>query len=204
MPNPIKAIPSTGSINIRWRSNGEKNLINGGTAYLFVSQEDVRTDAIVVENNGEYIASGWVSNIMETGDDGEIESYHIMEGKEAEVANLLSQYQQGSEKARNILDETKNFGMGSIFITELFITLCCGLLVFGIFTLDFFKTHSAFFFTLVVGIALVPTIFTSFKRKKVLQAERKKRFLKIIDELLLCRIYMIANDKCHKSSAFEL
>lgn len=204
MPNPIKAIPSTGSINIRWRTNGEKNLINGGTAYLFVSQEDVRTDAIVVENNGEYIASGWVSNLMETGDDGEIESYHIMEGKEAEVANLLSQYKQGSEKVRNILDETKNFGMGSFFFMELFITLFCGLLVFGIFTLDFFKNHSAFFFTLVVCIAMVPTIFTAFRRKKALKAERKRQFLKIIDEILLCRIYMIANDKCRESSSFEL
>ena len=203
MVNVVEVIPSTGSSKTRWMKNGSKVLANGIYTTMFISHDystDERFDAIVIENNNEPIASGWISNLLDTEGNEESESYFIKQGREKEIVYLLKQYSSGSEKAKTILSETKTYGMKLLIIIEIISSLMACLLIFVLLSFNLMQSpYANFFFVGILSIIFLPSIFAVLKRNKMVKERRKELLLKIIDDILLCRIYMVAANKLEKA-----
>ncbi len=195
MDNLIKSIPTAYHLNTDWIKKDVKSLSYDVNVFHFVSNIDSRIDAVVLEQNNEVLASGWICSLMDLDNGEEKESYFVQSGKTEEVLRLLKPYYDSvPESVRGILKETGNYGWKYFILGDVIAILLFSFFIFVcIPNLAFLKPYMDVIFIFLVALMMLFTASASLYRKKMIKKIRKEQFYKIIKDILLCRIYMIAS-----------
>ncbi len=197
MDNLINALPSTGSIVTKWIHKDSKNLDDDSTAVFFTSKADECIDAVVLQQNNEVIAAGWISNFMNLDIGKESESYYIEPGKEKKVLSLLkSYYKSVPDKVRSIIEDTRNTGWIPLVLFNIGMIVFLSFLLFIVVPVfNLLKQNMDLVLTGYVALLMLLNYLLSRRRKETIRSLRRVQCFRIIDEILLCRIYMVADKK---------
>ncbi len=187
-------IPPIGDTKPEWKQTATQKL-NDDTEALLFSCKEKETDAIVIQKNGELLASGWIQNLTDLVNGNEKESILIADGKEQDLVQILYKFEFGSEKIRKAFNDTNAYGIKILIAAGLMGAAIVFFFIFGCLLSGTGMQRMPAILTSAVALAILVTTFGITRRQKMIQEYRKKRLHEIVDEILLSKIYIEAAEK---------